>query len=60
MVDRNLNILKIGTLVKLRGGLRVWEYCGMQNCRIVLRLPASALTILVNEADVDWGSVQMK
>ncbi len=60
MVDHDLNNLKLGTLVKLKGGLRVWEYRGMQNGKVPLRLPASVLTILVKEEEVDWGSIQEK
>jgi hypothetical protein len=57
MVYRDLNILKIGTWVKLIGGLRIWEYRGTKNGKIVLCLPASAVSILVNEGQVDWGSI---
>ena len=57
MVHRDLNILKIGTWVKLIGGLRIWEYRGTKNGKIVLCLPASAVSILVNESQVDWGSI---
>ena len=57
MVDRDLKILKIGTWVKLIGGLRIWEYRGTKNGKIVLRLPASAVSIQVSEAQVDWGSI---
>jgi hypothetical protein len=57
MVHRDLNILKIGTWVKLIGGLRIWEYRGTKNGKIVLCLPASAVSLLVNEAQVDWGSI---
>ncbi len=60
MVDHDLNKPKIGTLLKLIGGLRVWEYRGMENGKVALRLPASALIILVKEEEVDWGSIQMK
>ena len=58
MVDHDLNNLKIGTLLKLIGGLRLWEYRGMQNGKIILHLPASTLSILVKEEDVDWGYIQ--
>ena len=57
MVHRDLNILKIGTWVKLIGGLRIWEYRGTKNGKIVLCLPASALSVLVNKEQVDWGSI---
>ena len=57
MVRRDLNILKVGTLVKLRGGLRIWEYRGTKNGKIVLCLPASAVSVLVNKEQVDWGSI---
>ena len=58
MVHRDLDTLKIGILVKLKGGLRVWEFRGMENGKVILSLPASALFILVNEEQVDWKSIQ--
>jgi len=60
MVHCDLNTLKIGTLVKLKGGPRIWEYRGMENGKVVLSLPASTLSILVNEEQVDWNSIQGK
>lgn len=57
MVRRDLNTLKIGTWVKLKGGLRIWEYRGTENGKIVLCLPASAVSVLVNKEQVDWGSI---
>jgi hypothetical protein len=60
MVDRDLNALKIGTLLKRKGGVRVWEYCGMQNGKVILRLPASVLIIFVKEREVDWENIQEK
>jgi len=57
MVNRDISILEIGTWVKLIGGLRIWEYRGTKNGKIVLCLPASAVSVLVNKEQVDWGSI---
>ena len=38
MVDHDLNNLKRGALLKVIGGLRLWEYRGMQNGKIIFQL----------------------
>jgi hypothetical protein len=60
MVDRDLTAIKLGTLVKLIDGGKLWEYSGVRHGKIHLHLPDSNLTLLVNEGDVDWKTIQEK
>ncbi len=58
-----MNGLKIGTRLKLIGGVREWAYAGLdpENGKILLRFPGDPhLFICVARAEIDWQSVKEK
>ncbi len=51
----------IGTKLKLKGGVREWEYVGIdsETGKVLLRLPGDpSICIAVNGAEVDWETVK--